>query len=341
MQRKATRADVAQRAGVSKTTVTLVVNGRTDVAIPARTRERVLAIAQELGYRPHPTALALATGRTNVVTAIVPCVATPYYARITETLLDQAYARGFGLVISKCDFFQAPSSLYWSVTALSDGVLVVGGHSATRELFESVNALSAPVVSMGVGSIEDTDFVQMDLYAGALQAVTHLLEARPKRLAYLYPSFGQPLEAIPDGRLAAYRDGLTRAGQPLELIAAPTEARRDAMQAVRDHLSGHGCPEALFCQNDDMAIGAYRALHERGLRIGEDIRVVGYDGIEESEYQDPPLSTVVQPIETMCERAWQFLENRLAAPSTPLRHEILTPALTVRASSASSPPVVE
>jgi LacI family transcriptional regulator len=104
-------------------------------------------------------------------------------------------------------------------------------------------------------------------------------------------------------------------------------------KSVRDYVGKNANVDGIFCHNDDMAFGAHRALYDLGRRIGPDVALVGCDGIEETEYLSPPLTTVVQPIDEMCELAWEFLRNRIENPTAPLQQRHLRPKLVIRASS--------
>lgn len=111
---------------------------------------------------------------------------------------------------------------------------------------------------------------------------------------------------------------------------AALQTRDPARTAVTEHLRRHGCPDGLFCRNDEMAVGAYRAFCDLGIRVPEDVALVGCDGIEEAEYGYCPLSTIVQPFAQMCEAVWQLLARRMQPPDTPLEHIVLPAYLAVR-----------
>lgn len=126
---------------------------------------------------------------------------------------------------------------------------------------------------------------------------------------------------------------LAQTGREPEYILAPDDTRRSVGGVLKDYIARRGAPDGLFCFNDDMAIGAFRALRDLGLRIPDDVALVGCDGIEDAAYLDPPLTTIVQPLEEMCATAWQFLERRLLQPLLPLQQVTLEPSLEIRGSS--------
>lgn len=103
--------------------------------------------------------------------------------------------------------------------------------------------------------------------------------------------------------------------------------------SVREYVRARGCPEAILCHSNDVAIATYRALCDLGIRVPADVALLGYDGIEETEYFPAPISTIAQPLEAMCETAWRFLERRLAEPDAPPQRIMLQPTLLLRESS--------
>jgi LacI family transcriptional regulator len=111
--------------------------------------------------------------------------------------------------------------------------------------------------------------------------------------------------------------------------------------AVTEYVREHGPPDGIFCHNDDFAIGAYRALRDMGLRIPDDVALVGCDNLEETAYLDVPLSTIAVPTEELCRTGWEFLYRRMHDPSAPLQCAILQPQLVVRASLGDPSPVKE
>jgi LacI family transcriptional regulator len=161
--------------------------------------------------------------------------------------------------------------------------------------------------------------------------VEHLVSSGRRRIAYLV---NNDLSNNPsEPRWRAYMSVMQEAGLPEELIVTTAPSRDTARLAVRDYVREQGCPAALFCHNDDMAIGAYRGLLDAGFRVPEDVALIGCDGIEDTEYLECPLSTIVQPIEEMCALAWTFLERRMADPQHPLQHARLQSHLVIRESS--------
>ena len=136
-------------------------------------------------------------------------------------------------------------------------------------------------------------------------------------------------------RRIGYTKAMREAGLKPEFIYYPLSERQRpvARQLIQDYIREHGRPEAIFCHSDDVAIGIYRGLCDAGIRVPADIALVGCDGIEDTEYLECPLTSLVQPVAEMCTTAWQFLQNRLAEPAIPLQHSLLPLNLAIRDSS--------
>jgi len=166
-----------------------------------------------------------------------------------------------------------------------------------------------------------------------MQAMQHLIGSGFRRIAHA--TFVRK-NIAGESRRIGYTNAMREAGLETEFIHYPLSERQRpvARQLIRDYIAEHGKPEAIFCHSDDAALGIYRGLCDAGIRVPADIALVGCDGIEDTEYLECPLTTLVQPVAEMCDAAWQFLQNRLAEPTIPIQQTILTPQLAIRASSS-------
>lgn len=346
--KRATRADVAAKAGVSKTTVTYALGNRYEFAIPEETRNRVRTAAKLLGYHPHPIAQALTSGRTNSITVAFPGRIGAYYSHVLQVFERDTNAQGYHMIASTVGHVSADNvtvDLNELLGNLTDGIVLVDMPDVFQASIDALLPSAKPIVSMGVFTVPGMDGIQVNLQKGAAAALQHLLGAGPKRLAFFGPgpadgssrSPGAHLSFAGDVRPIAYREAMTAAGRPWEEIAGHPSNRRANMESLWAHIKAFGCPDALFCFNDDIAISAFRALREKGYRIPQDVLVVGCDGSEEGEYAFPALTTIVQPIDRMCSLAWDFLARRLQSPGEPEQHVTVDAELVVRASSIRSP----
>ena len=327
-----TLRDIAERVGVSKMTVSAVLSGRNqNVYFSAATKQRVMDVAQELGYRPNRSARALATGRTHTVALWMMYLHPPYFARALRHLRDQAMDHHFEMVISGMKGSAEGESGFpeFSDSAV-DGILAYEGPEFVNRYLEAHAKTRPPVISLGAYYTEQADCVGLDLYPGAKAATRHLLATRPGRVAYLVSRWGNHSG---DARTDAYHAAMREAGREPQIIESGDSTPAQARRVMREYVAERGCPDALFCFCDDMALGAYRALIETGRRVPDDVALIGCDGIEETEYLEKQLSTIITPTSEMCALGWRFLERRMAEPSLPRQQAILTPQLALRESS--------
>lgn len=325
-----TRDEVARRAGVSTATVSRVLSHRGGEPVSKALQARVLAAAEEIGYRPNGIARALATGKTHIVALWAADCFTPFYSLIGRHMAQQGVTRRYQVMVNSVRHYvgdptSAALPLPWHV----DGVLacdIYPNQSPLSSLYAGV-----PLVNLGTFH-EPTaqDFVEVDLYAGAVQALQHLLRPGCRRIAYLC---NQEATRARDPRTRAYHDVLREAGLEPELIPLPDQQRPVARQAIVAYVRERGLPDAVFCINDDVAIGCYRGLCDLGARLPDDVALIGCDGLPELEYLETPISTIAVPIETMCALAWDFLERRMQERSLPPQRTILPVQVVVRASS--------
>ncbi len=330
--RNATAADVARTAGVSPATVSYVIRGKRDVKLAEATRERVLAVARDLGYSTNPVASALKTGRTGQIAIWIDSLLTAHNARVVHHLEEQLATASYQIVVSLMRHARGSVGSFAALPA--DGIIAHEQASQVRELIAGYPNRKLPIVVTGGynNTLDSVDTVRVNLSVGATEAVEHLVRQGRRRIAYLAPAL--VLEVDPC-RLPAYRGVLARAGLAPEYVVAegPMDDRNTYRNAIREYVGAHGCPDALVCHNDDMAVAAYRGLCDLGLSVPGDCAVTGCDGIEETEYGYCPLTTIVQPISQMCAQAWELLSRRLQDPDAPIEHRTLLAHLEIRQSS--------
>jgi LacI family transcriptional regulator len=184
---------------------------------------------------------------------------------------------------------------------------------------------------MGAYWSEAQSFVGVDLRPGAEEAMDHLLATGRKRSAYMAPWNSDLLGTGP--RYEAYMAKMAAAGCEAVTISATAVTLAGVRESLARHFHSKLAPDAILCMNDDLAIASAFALQDFGLRIGEDVALVGFDGIEETEQCPVPITTVCQPMEEMCALTYDFLKAQLEDPSAPLQQRILKPILVIRESS--------
>jgi LacI family transcriptional regulator len=338
MPRRPTSADVATEAGVSRTTVSFVLNGRTDVKIPNETRQRVLSAAERLGYHPHASARQLAGGRSHVIALVFR--QTPEQiagdAILAETLRGLAAAArsvGFRVLVEPL----APDGPDATYTALlraqhADG-LVVSGPRVDDPSLAALIAEDFPIVIQGALPGVAVSSVDVDNVAGARGAVEHLLALGHRRIACI--TNAPVVYTAAKERLDGYRQALAAAGVPVadELIAEAAFDAPSGHAAMVELLARGVAFDAVFCASDVVALGAIGALREAGLRVPSDISIVGFDDIPLAAYFDPPLTTVRLPAFELGQAAGRALLERITDHAIVSR-TLLPTELIVRASTA-------
>ena len=335
MSDRVSMLDIARKAGVSRSTVSFVLNGREDIALSKQTRDRVWDAARELGYRPNLVARALVSGRTQLIELWTFGLDAAYCSRGLWLFKQELAPSGYELHIvqtgakpKKDD--RALRGDRWPV----DGVVLRDAPEYAPLLLARERGAPTPLVSMGLAFTTTVDHVGIDIFGAAVEAVKHLIALGRKRVAYVVP---QEWSERTNPRRKAYSETIRRSRLKPEVIlthfADYVEMRHSARKAVRDYVGAHGCPGAFFCYNDETAIGVQRGLFDLGLRVPEDAAIVGCDGIDETEFHQPALSTIALPQEEMCRLAWQFLRRRIEEPDTPRQAAVLKPRLVVRESS--------
>jgi len=324
-----TIVDIAKRLGISDSTVSRVLNNKKDTFISDATRNKVIAAAREMGYRPNKLACALVTGRSKTIAFWVSGTRTHYYTEVMYHLQDRLREDGYDLVT---DSTRSSNRWNWQSPSLQwpfDGVIVCDPPFSQEEFIQENNHRKLPWVSLGVFYWKNGDHVGIDLAAGTTKALEHLLDFGP-RVAFVAPSFHSTSN---DPRYYAYQAFVTKRRLEPEIIKIPDFQRSNARTAIRNYVKYHGCPNGVFCFNDNVAIGVHRGLRDLNKKMPRDVALVGCDGIEDTEYHDPPISTIDMDLDTMCNRAWEFLNNRINDPDLPPQQLILQPRLIVRESS--------
>ena len=304
---------VARRAGVSRATVSRVVNGSTTVAEPIR--EAVRRAVAELGYVPNLAARTLVTQRTDSIALVMPEEATRVFSD------DQVFP---GIIRGAAQELEAADKQLVLMLAGSpagherveryttgrhvDGVLFASLHGADP-LPAKLAALGIPVVCSGRPlDGANVPYVDVDQVAGVTRAVRHLIDSGRRRIA----TIAGPQDMVAGiERLAGYRETVAAAGLP-EMVAVGDFTRESGAAAMRELLTAHPDLDAVFAASDLMAHAALRTLREAGRRVPEDVAVIGFDDIETAAYTEPPLTTVRQPIVELGRQGTRLL-LRLAA----------------------------
>lgn len=331
-RRRPSQRDVAARAGVSRTTVSFVLNDVPDVAIPAATRARILAAAAELGFRPNELARSLRSSRSTVLGLITSEIATtPYAVAIIKGAQQAAAAHGRTLLIVDTDGSAGPTAeaLSAMVRWRAEGLIFATDYHREVRLPDDPGDIPIVLVNCFAGP-GDAPAVVPDERQGGRLATRTLLDAGHRRIALINGPDGFPASA---GRLRGYLDAHAEAGAPVPpgLIRTGDWWQESGARHTADLLGSADPPTALFCANDWMAMGAYDVVKERRLRIPEDVAIVGFDNREEiAAHMRPGLTTVALPYYEMGRRG---VELALADPPPAPGIELLPCPLVPRGSA--------
>ncbi len=336
-RRRATSADVAARAGVSRTTVSFVLNARTDAGIPPETWRRIEEAAKDLGYHPHGAARALAGGASLTIGFVLrqsseQVAADALLAETLWGIASEARTGGYRVLVEPL----SPNGGRYSELLLSQRVdgLIVSGPRVDDEELAALVADGFPIILQGSLPDVPAPSVDIDNRAGARAAVEHLIGLGHRRIGCI-TNAPMAYTAAAD-RVAGYRDALAAAAIAFDadLVAEGAFDAASGHAAMTSLLSQADHVTAVFVASDIVAFGALRALREAGLRVPADISVVGFDDIPLARHFDPPLTTIRLPANALGAAAGRALVDRLAGRPTSDR-TLLPTELIVRESTAA------
>jgi LacI family transcriptional regulator len=326
MADKLTIQDIARLAGVSKATVSRVLNHKPDVD-PA-TRERILRIMQEQGFVPSITAAGLAGGRPRIIGVVVPSLIWPFIPEIVQGVAEFVEKSSYELILYSLSYAshlytsEANGKMMGERTAAVDrivdsrltaGLVAITPGPAAKHLTQ-LHEQGFPVVLIDdQGLPTSAPWVGADNRTGAYQAVRHLISLGHRRIAHIK---GPASYQCSQERYQGYCQALTEAGltpSPALVVQGDFEVS-SGHAAARILFSMSERPTAIFAANDHMAWGVLEVAEDMGLRVPDDVALVGFDNMSASEHRRPPLTTVSQPFHQMGQRAAELLLGLLESP---------------------------
>jgi len=324
--------DVARRAGVSPITVSRALREGTVVA--RTTRERVLATAAKLGYTPNLLARGLVKNRTATVGVVIVEVANPFFAPMVSAVETVAARRGFLVVIGESARNEAWERKYVErFRQMRVGGIIVSPARKRPEYLTAARKVGTPVVVMS-RRWEEGDYVTADNAAGGRMVARHLLSRGHRRIG-LVAHVG-PMDTSFEDRLRSFRQVLASAGVSVPSlwdVRTKTTGIEDGLDAGDQILALSRRPTAIFATTDRMAMGLIQRLLARGVRVPEDIAVVGYDDIPFAACSQVPLTTVSIPVRQVGELAAELLFDRMEGKGPRERRQVLlSPEFMIRAS---------
>ena len=323
--------DVARHANVSISTVSHVVNRTRFVSDKARTD--VEAAIRALDYVPSAVARSLKSNTTKTLGMLIPNCSNPYFAEIVRSVEDHCFASGYTLILCNTDDAPRRQSVYLKVLAEKrvDGLIIISTGEAS-DLHDLLQGLTTPTVLLDreVTHVH-CDLVETAHLQGGQMATEHLVALGHRRIACI----GGPADLIPSAqRIQGWRNALAAAALTDDLLWHSDFSSQGGFNAMQEILQSPHRPSAVFVCNDLMGIGALSAAHEAGLRIPQDLSVIGFDDIELARFTSPPLTTIVQPKQRIGQLAVEMLLERIQGGRTDTKQMLLPPELVVRASTA-------
>jgi DNA-binding LacI/PurR family transcriptional regulator len=332
-----TAKDVAKKAGVSIATVSRVVNKQENVA--PHMRARVLQAIETLGYQPSRTAQRLRAKRGYVIGLIISDVQNPFFTAVARGIEDVAYQHGYSLILCNSDEDSEKEHLYLDVMraeAVAGVILAttVEDNPGVRQLTDNgipVVAIDRQLTDLGI------DSVMVDSIQGTVEGLSYLIELGHQCIGFI----GGPLTIT---TMRERRDGYVLAHRQHGLPVLPHLMRFDSPRQA----GGYACAlellrqqpmmTAMFASNNLMAMGALKAIHERGLRIPEDISVISFSDMPWGSLLQPSLTVIAQPDYELGQKAAELMVERLEHPDKPVSHLQLELKLIVRASTGRPSP---
>lgn len=339
MTKRVTIADVAREAGVSMMTVSRAINDKGEIS-PA-TRQRILAIAKEMDYRPSGLARGLATQRTATVGLVVPDIANPFFSQIARGVEDIAYAHGYNVFllnsVEDVDRERAALDSLWEKQV--DGLLLCSSRLDQKTLVERLQQFRYVVLVNRLlqTAVDGVCTINVDDTAGARQAVDYLLNAGHETIAFLA---GPRQSLSSQQRLSGYQQSLQAYGRPLrqELILHCEPDTEGGYNAALSLLTAHPDVTAVYAFNDLIATGTLKACQELGRRVPQDLAIIGSDDIPLASLVTPSLTTLRITKRHLGTTAMQTLLHLIQqSEPPPAADQTLHPQLILRNSTLHHP----
>jgi LacI family transcriptional regulator len=328
--------DIAKDLGLSQATVSKVLRDHPDIG--EATRQRVLDRVKELDYQPNSLARSLVTGRSYLIGLVAPSLLHPFFAEIARELSRVIRKGGYSLIVSSSE--EDPELEKEEISRLLArrlDALVIASTGQNIEMFKRMDARAQPYVLIDreLNGL-DANFIGINDEAAGRLATEHLIEMGCRRIAHIR---GQN-SSTGVGRYEGYRKALLRHGiaysddYVVRRNYVDTETTRQGAEAMRLLLERDPMPDGVFCFNDPLAIGAMTTIFEAGLRVPEDIALIGCGNLPNNDCLRVPLSSIDQQSQVIGRRSAELVLNLIESKQTPrARAIILEPTLVVRAST--------
>lgn len=329
-----TMKDVAKLAGVSTATVSRAL--MKPEMVSKEMRERVTEAVERAGYTPDLTARSLRRRETKVVMVVVPDISNPFFSEIIRGMGQVAGEHGYSVLLGDTENDPERERAFASLVGArqADGLILLNGRLPRPGNGGGAQAhLPSLVMACEYQPDVEVPTVRLDNVGASRKVMQYLLEGGHRRIGFLS---GPMWNVLSRDRLQGYRDSLLDAGLPYDpaLVAEGDFTIASGLAGGREIMGAEPRPTAIFCSNDEMAIGAIQAGKAAGLRIPKELSVVGFDDIQFAAAYDPPLTTIVQPRLDMGREAMTMLCNLLEHRDTHPETVVFPGELVIRESSA-------
>lgn len=323
----ATIKDIARVAGVSTATVSRVINNLG--GYNEETEKKVIAVAKELGYRKNENARSLVQKSTNTIGVIMPDVATSFYGDISRGIEDTSYAHGYSVILTHAGSHgsRIQDCLKLMGERRVDGLIIVS-IELQEAAIDAMSSLGIPFILLSTKSDrEDVPYLKVDDFRAAYTAVQYLTQHGHRKIGMAGANPRDPISGAPriDGYTHALRDLGIKVD--LNLIKPGDFSFESGKQAMQEFIGEEADITAVFCASDEAALGIISTCFEHGIRVPEELSVVGYDNSKVSRMSIPPLTTVAQPLYEMgregCRKLIDAIQHRIKIESEVIPHELV------------------
>jgi LacI family transcriptional regulator, galactose operon repressor len=327
---------MAKELGVSKTLVSLVLNGRGDKnGISKDTQERVLDLAKKLNYKPNLIARGLRTGRSNILGLIVADIGNPFYAKIARGIEDKAIKEGYDLIICSSDekVDREAKLIHMLRDRQIDGLIISSTQDANSETINLINE-NFPVVLIdryfpGV----EANTVVVDNVLSAYNATQHLIQQEFRKIALLTisPSHISSLNERQEGYKKALQDNSIEL-DPNLIYEVPFDDIKNSVKNAIDYFITQGA-DAIFTLNNNLTLASLEYLHQKEILIPDQISLLSFDDLDLFKLSNPPISSIWQPLKEICEQSVNLLIDEINQKTVKKRKIVLQTELKVRKST--------
>lgn len=330
-----TMQQIAKRLGVSRTTVYRALNNLP--RINESTKKKILREVKKLNYRPNAVARGLALQRTYTFGLIIPDITNPFFSELTQSIENNAARKGYNIILGVSEDDPKKEAAHISIfrERRVDGIIIspIYAHMKRNRNIEEIREDKIPYVVLGCPKTAKVDYVIVDEERGAYKIIEHLINLGHKRIAYIC---GAVYAVAGLNRLEGYKKALKRYGLKFDknLVINCGPKMVDGYKAAKKILTvGKNRPTAIFALNDLLAIGVLKAIREAGLKVPEDVALVGFDDIEVGAFLEVPLTTIIQPKRKMGKMALEILIDKIEQKNPHgLQQIIIEPKIVIRES---------